>query len=54
MDGSSPDIIRMIKTRRRIFSGHAASTGEIRNEQKYLVGEPEDKDHSEDYTKVGG
>jgi hypothetical protein len=40
---SSPNIIRMIKSRRMIWAGHAARMGEKRNAYRILVGMPEGK-----------
>jgi hypothetical protein len=40
---SSPDIIRMIKSRRVGWAGHVARMGEIRNAYRILVGKPEGK-----------
>jgi hypothetical protein len=40
---SSPNIIRMIKSRRIRWAGHVAQTGETRNAYKLLVGKPEGK-----------
>jgi hypothetical protein len=40
---SSPNIIRIIKSRRMIWSGHVARMGEKRNAYGMLVGEPERK-----------
>jgi hypothetical protein len=37
---SSPDIIRMIKSRRMRWSGHIARMGEKRNANRILVGKP--------------
>jgi hypothetical protein len=44
---SSPNIVRMIKSRRMRWTGHVARMGEMRNEYKILVGKPE-RDYSED------
>jgi hypothetical protein len=38
---SSPDIIRMIKSRRLRWAGHAARKGESRGAHRALVGKPE-------------
>jgi hypothetical protein len=46
---SSPDIIRMIKTRRMKWAGHAACMGEERNPYWFLVGKPERKRSLERY-----
>jgi hypothetical protein len=40
---SSPSIIRMIKSRRMRWTGHAARMGERRNACRILVGKPEGK-----------
>jgi hypothetical protein len=40
---SSPNIIRMIKSRRMRWAGHVARMGETRNAYKILVGKPEGK-----------
>jgi hypothetical protein len=40
---SSPNIIRMIKSRRMRWAGHAARMGETRNPYRILVGKPEGK-----------
>jgi hypothetical protein len=40
---SSPNIIRMIKSRRMIWAGHVARMGETRNAYRVLVGKPEGK-----------
>jgi hypothetical protein len=40
---SSPNIIRMIKSRRIRWAGHAAPVGETRNACRILVGNPEGK-----------
>jgi hypothetical protein len=40
---SSPNIIRMIKSRRMRWAGHGARIGETRNAYTKLVGEPEGK-----------
>jgi hypothetical protein len=38
---SSPNIIRMIKSRRMRFAGNVACMGEKRNAYRILVGKPE-------------
>jgi hypothetical protein len=38
---SSPNIIRVIKSRRMRWTGHAARIGESRNAYRILVGNPE-------------
>jgi hypothetical protein len=38
---SSPNIIRMIKSRRMRWAGHVARMGEKRNAYRILVGKPE-------------
>jgi hypothetical protein len=40
---SSPNIIRMIKSRRMRWAGHVALMGEMWNAYRILVGEPEGK-----------
>jgi hypothetical protein len=40
---SSPNILRMIKSRRMRWAGHVARMGENRNAYRILVGEPEGK-----------
>jgi hypothetical protein len=40
---SSPNIIRMFKSRRMRWAGHAARMGETRNAYRILVGKPEGK-----------
>jgi hypothetical protein len=40
---SSPNIIRMIKSRRMRWAGHVAQIGEKRNSYRILVGKPEGK-----------
>jgi hypothetical protein len=40
---SSPNIIRMIKSRRMKWAGHVARMGETRNAYMILVGKPEGK-----------
>jgi hypothetical protein len=38
---SSPNIVRMIKSRRMGWAGHVAQMGEKRNAYRILVGKPE-------------
>jgi hypothetical protein len=40
---SSPNIIRMIEARRMKWAGHVARSGETRNANRILVGNPEGK-----------
>jgi hypothetical protein len=40
---SSPNIIRMMKSRRMILVGHEIRMGEKRNSHRILVGKPEGK-----------
>jgi hypothetical protein len=40
---SSPNIIRMIKSRRMRWAGHVVRMGEMRNAYRILVGKPEGK-----------
>jgi hypothetical protein len=40
---SSPNIIRLIKSRRMRWTGHVARMGETRNTYRILVGKPEGK-----------
>jgi hypothetical protein len=40
---SSPSIIRVIKSRRMRWAGHAAQMGERRNAYRIVVGKPEGK-----------
>jgi hypothetical protein len=40
---ASPDIIRVIKSRRMRWAGHVARMGELRNAYNILVGNPEVK-----------
>jgi hypothetical protein len=49
----SPNIIRMIKSRRMRRAGHVARMGEKRNAYRILMGKPEEKDNWEDQD-VGG
>jgi hypothetical protein len=44
---SSPSIIRVIKSRRMRWAGHAARMGERRDAYRILVGKPEGKNHLE-------
>jgi hypothetical protein len=45
---TSPSSIRVIKSRRIRWIGHAAHMGEMRNVYSILVGKLERRDHSED------
>jgi hypothetical protein len=47
---SSPDIIRMIESRRMRWAGNVARMGQTRNAYKILVGKPDGKTK----TQVGG
>jgi hypothetical protein len=40
---SSPDILRMIKSRRMRWAGHVARMGDTRNAYMILLGKPEEK-----------
>jgi hypothetical protein len=40
---ASPNIVRVIKSRRIIWVGHVACIGEIRNAYKSMLGKPEGK-----------
>jgi hypothetical protein len=40
---SSPNIVRIIKSRRKRWAGHETRTGETRNAYRTLVGKPEGK-----------
>ena len=42
---SSPNIVRVIKSRRMRWAGHVARMGEERGAFRVLVGKPEGKDH---------
>jgi hypothetical protein len=42
---SSPNILRMIHSRRMRWAGHVARMGETRNAYGILVGKPEGKNH---------
>jgi hypothetical protein len=48
---NSPDIIRMIKSRRTRMAGHVARMEEIRNAYKIFVGKPEGKRTFERYRR---
>jgi hypothetical protein len=50
---SSPNIIRMSKSRRMRWVGHVARMGEKRNEYRILLGKPEGKRPLEDQD-IGG
>jgi hypothetical protein len=45
---TSPNVIRVIKSRRMRWAGHLACRGEMRNAYRILVGKHERKGHSED------
>jgi hypothetical protein len=45
---SSPNIIRMIKSRKMRWAGHTAHMEDKRNACRILVGKLEEKDHRED------
>jgi hypothetical protein len=45
---SSPNIVRMMKSKRMIWSGYVARMGEMRNVEQILVGMSETRNHSED------
>jgi hypothetical protein len=42
---SSPNIIRMMKSRRMRWAGHVARMGETRNAYRILVGNQKERDH---------
>jgi hypothetical protein len=42
---SSPNIIRMIKSRKMRWAGHVACMGKKRNAYRIVVGKPEGKRH---------
>jgi hypothetical protein len=50
---SSPNVIRLIKSRKMRLTGHIASTGEKRGAHVVLVGKPEGKNHLEDLGEEG-
>jgi hypothetical protein len=50
---SSPNIIRMIKSRRMRWAGQVARMGETMNAYRILVGKPEGKNHWEDQDVCG-
>jgi hypothetical protein len=43
---ASPNIIRVIKSRRSRWAGHIASMGGMKNEYKFLSGNLKGRDHS--------
>jgi hypothetical protein len=45
---ASPNITRVIKSRRMRWVGHVTCMGEIRNAQKVFTGKLEGRDHTED------
>jgi hypothetical protein len=50
---SSPNIVRVIKSRRMMWAGHVARMGEGRDVYRVSVGGPKVRDHCEDLG-VGG
>jgi hypothetical protein len=50
---SSPNIVRVIKSRRMRWAGHVACMGEGRGVYRVLVGRPKSKNHWEDLG-IGG
>jgi len=50
---SSPNIIRVMKSKRIRWVGHVARMGDIRNAYKILVGNLQKRDHLEDLV-IGG
>jgi hypothetical protein len=50
---SSPNIIRVIKSRRRRWAGHVARRGEMRNPYKILDGKPRRERHLENLSIDG-
>jgi hypothetical protein len=50
---TSPNIIRVIKSRRIRWAEHVARMGEMRNVYKILIGKPEGRNHSEDLRVYG-
>jgi hypothetical protein len=50
---SSPNIVRVIKSRRISWAGHVARMGQGRGVYRVLFGRPEGRDHWEDLG-VGG
>jgi hypothetical protein len=51
---SSPNIIRVIRSRRMRWVGHVARMGNRRGAYRILVGKPEGKNHLEDLDVNGG
>jgi hypothetical protein len=45
---SSPNIVRVIKSRRLRWTGHVARMGEGRDVYRVLIGSPKVRDHWED------
>jgi hypothetical protein len=45
---SSPNIIRVIKSRRMTWAGHVKRMGDRRGADRILVGRPEGRNHLED------
>jgi hypothetical protein len=50
---SSPNIIRMIKSKKGRWAGNVVCMGAKREEYRILVGKPEERDHKE-FLDVGG
>jgi hypothetical protein len=48
MMNSSPNIVRVIKSRRMRWAGHVARMGEGRGVYRILIGRPERRDHWEE------
>ena len=51
---SSPNIVRVIKSRRMRWAGHVARMGEERGAYRVLVGKTEERDHWGDLGVDGG
>jgi hypothetical protein len=50
----SPNIIRMIKSRRMRWAGNVAQIAKTRNDDRILVGKPEGKRPRKTKTQIGG
>jgi hypothetical protein len=50
---TSPNVIRVIKSRRVRLAGHVACMGEMRNAYRIFISKPEGSDHSEDLSIDG-